>query len=680
MELTKDAVIDGRYKLIGRLGAGGMAEVWSAEDLELGRTVALKLLHDRLAADPDFVERFRREASAAAGLQHPNVVQVYDRGEWGGTYYIAMEYLRGETLKDLVRRGPLAPARAAEIIVEVLKAAGFAHRRGLVHRDFKPHNVIFDEERRIKVTDFGIARAGASEMTETGSIMGTAQYLSPEQAQGQHVTPASDLYSIGVMLFELLTGRMPFDGESPVTIALKHVSEPAPVPSSLNPAVSPELDAVVLRALAKDPSQRFSDAEQFIAALQGGAVSEPPATDATVVLPAAAVTAATATTATRVAGPPTGVVRPATAYLLPEEPYEEQREASRSWVWWVASLLILAALAAAAYVLLKEDRAQVPSVVGRDAARAERLLERRGFEVTRQRVASDDVKRGLVIAQDPAGGTEEAVGGIVALTVSTGPGKVAVPDVSGLPREQARTALRQAGLDARERRKYSNTVAAGTVVDSSPSAGQQVRKGSAVTLIVSRGVRPVPVPDVTAMDRDSAVRALENAGLSAEVSERETEEEAAGQVLEQSPGAGSEAKQGDTVQVVVATAPPRVPVPALEGLREDDAMSQLRQAGLAVSPQEEAVETPDEDGVVLQQSPQAGQEVRRGSEVTLVIGRFDPALNPDPTADPPGAIPPLDDEATRGAGDEATRGAGDEGTGGAGGEGTGGAGAEGVVP
>src|SRR5688500_17081852 len=264
----RDTVIDGRYRVLNRLGSGGMADVYCAEDTQLGRRVALKLLYRRFAEDEEFVERFRREPSSAAGLQHPNIVGVFDRGEWDGTYYIAMEFLDGRTLKQLVREhGAMPPELATDITIQVLRAAKFAHKRGVVHRDIKPHNVILDEEGRAKVTDFGIARAGASDMTETGSIMGTAQYLSPEQAQGQPVSPRSDLYSIGVMLYELLTGRVPFDAESPVTIALKHVSEEPAPPSQLNPAVSPALDGVVLRALEKEPAHRFADADEFAGAL-----------------------------------------------------------------------------------------------------------------------------------------------------------------------------------------------------------------------------------------------------------------------------------------------------------------------------------------------------------------------------------------------------------------------------
>jgi serine/threonine protein kinase len=268
-EIAPDTIIDSRYRVMQRLGTGGMADVFLVEDQQLGRKVALKLLHRRFAEDPAFVERFRREAQAAAGLQHQNIVSVYDRGEWDGTYYIAMEYLAGRTLKQVIREeAPLDPVRAIDIAIQILKAASFAHRRGIVHRDLKPHNVMVDDAGNAKVTDFGIARAGASDMTETGSIMGTAQYLSPEQAQGHSVNASSDLYSVGIVLYEMLTGRVPFDGEAAVTIALKHVSEAPIPPRELNPDIPPELEQTVLWTLNKNPADRPADADQLITVLE----------------------------------------------------------------------------------------------------------------------------------------------------------------------------------------------------------------------------------------------------------------------------------------------------------------------------------------------------------------------------------------------------------------------------
>jgi eukaryotic-like serine/threonine-protein kinase len=267
--IEPETLIDARYRVLSRLGSGGMADVYLAHDELLGREVAVKVLHHHFAEDQEFVERFRREASSAAALSHPNIVAIFDRGEWNGTYYIAMEYIAGRSLKQIVREtGPFDPVAAIEIVVQILRAARFAHRRGVIHRDLKPHNVILDEDGRARVTDFGIARAGASDMTLTGSIMGTAQYLSPEQAQGYAVSAASDIYSVGVILYELLTGVVPFEGETAVAIAFKQVSAAPRPPTELNPALPPSLDAVVLRALAKDPIERYADDDELIAALE----------------------------------------------------------------------------------------------------------------------------------------------------------------------------------------------------------------------------------------------------------------------------------------------------------------------------------------------------------------------------------------------------------------------------
>src|SRR6201996_4548498 len=354
-EIARDTLIDGRYRVVRRLGTGGMAEVFLAEDQQLGRKVALKLLHRRFAEDPGFVERFRREAQAAAGLQHPNIVSVYDRGAFDGTYYIAMECVPGQSLKQLIRReAPIDQVRAIDITIQILKAARSAHRHGVIHRDLKPHNVIIDDTDHAKVTDFGIARAGASDMTETGSIMGTAQYLSPEQAQGHAVSAASDLYSVGVVLYEMLTGRVPFDAESPVTIALKHVSEAPTPPSVLNPNVPPELEQTVLWVLNKDPADRPADADQLITVLEhcrqaitsAGAGQHTASMAAVAAAGAAARDAGLADRAMRAYRGNNGTGEMAAL----AEPEDEPRR-RRPWGWVLLVVVLIAAAAAAAYLL-----------------------------------------------------------------------------------------------------------------------------------------------------------------------------------------------------------------------------------------------------------------------------------------------------------------------------------------
>jgi eukaryotic-like serine/threonine-protein kinase len=605
--IASDTMVDGRYRIIRRLGSGGMADVYCAEDTQLGREVALKLLYRRFAEDSEFVERFRREASSAAGLQHPNVVQVFDRGEWDGTYYIAMEFLHGRNLKQVVRdHGALEPALAVDLVIQILKAARFAHRRGIVHRDIKPHNVIVDDEGRAKVTDFGIARAGASDMTETGSIMGTAQYLSPEQAQGHPVDARADLYSIGIVLYELLTGAVPFDAESPVTIALKQVSEEPVPPMQLNPAVSPALDAVVTRALRKDPAERFQDADEFIAALESAMAGRYVA----------------------VAEDPIAVIE------------EEDRRNWRRIVVIALVLLALAALAIGAWLLLSPEKTRVPDVVGKRSGTAVQLLQSRGFEVDVVAIQSDSVQQDRVAGQRPDPGTEAEEGSLVTITVSSGPGEATVPLVQGLPADEAADKLREAGFKSDRRREFSDTVRSGRVIETAPPEGSTVRKGSTVTLVVSRGRERVAVPGVVGETREEAERLLREADLESAVTEREDADADPGTVLEQDPGGGTRVRKGATVDLVVAKAPADVPVPGVIDATEDDAVQTLEDAGFEVNVEEGTAETPEEDGIVLEQDPDPDTPRPKGSEVTITVGRFEPEAVPEPTATPAPDVAP----------------------------------------
>jgi serine/threonine-protein kinase len=600
--IDKDTVVDGRYRIIRRLGSGGMADVYLAEDTQLGRNVALKLLYRRFAEDEEFVERFRREASSAAGLQHPNIVQVFDRGEWDGTYYIAMEFLTGRNLTQVVRdHGALDPALAVDLTIQILKAARFAHRRGVVHRDIKPHNVIVDDEGRAKVTDFGIARAGASDMTETGSIMGTAQYLSPEQAQGHPVDSRADLYSIGIVLYELLTGALPFDAESAVTIALKQVTEDPIPPMQLNPEVSPALDSVVMRALRKDPAERFQSADEFIAALESALAGGYAETVAVAEDPVAALV-------------------------------EEDRRNWRRIAVIVVVALALAAIAIGAWLLLGADKVTVPEVVGKRSGTAAQILQNRGFEVDVVPIQSDTVPEDRVAGQRPDPGTEADEGSLVTITVSSGPGEAPVPIVQGLPAEEAADKLREAGFKSEQRREFSDTVRTGRVIETSPAEGTTVRKGSTITLIVSRGKEKVAVPDVVGETRDEAERLLGRADLEAAVSEREDADAEPGTVLEQDPEAGTRIAKGRTVRLVVAKAPAEVEVPGVIDATEDDATSALEDAGFGVQVEEAPVDTPDEDGFVVAQDPDPGTPRPKGSQVTITVGRFEPDVIPEPTA------------------------------------------------
>jgi eukaryotic-like serine/threonine-protein kinase len=605
--LAPDTIVDGRYRIIERLGSGGMADVYRAHDEQLGREVALKLLYRHLAENVSFVERFRREASSAAGLQHPNIVSIFDRGEWDGTYYIAMELIRGRTLKDVIReRGPAPADAAVDIVLQILRAARFAHQRGVVHRDIKPHNVLIDEEGRVKVADFGIARAGASDMTETGSVMGTAQYLSPEQAQGRPVDARSDLYSIGIVLYELLTGSLPFDAESPVTVALMQVSEAPVPPRDRNPAVPPALDAVVLRALEKDPARRYATADAFIEALLAARSA------------------------------PDAVVAPPPPPVVPvEEVLEEDDRQGRRWWLWLLALLALAAIALGAYLLLKPKQAEVPNVIGQKAATASQILQNDGFEVDVVTVTTADVPRDRVAGQSPRPGVMADEGSVVTINVSGGPGQVAIPTVVGLGSKQAQDELTAAGLEPKVEKQFSDTVASGHVISSSPQTGTTVDRGTTVTLVVSQGKEKVAVPDVTGETEDNARSALEGAGLRVgKVTEEESAEDP-GTVIAQSPAKGKSVAKNTAVDLTVAKA---VKIPDVVDKTEDDAKTDLQDAGFKVKVRAQTVSDPAQVGVVVDQTPDADEERAKGSTVTIVVGQAataTPTTSPTPSATPP---------------------------------------------
>jgi eukaryotic-like serine/threonine-protein kinase len=628
-EVAGNTLVDGRYRILRRIGSGGMADVYCAEDSHLGRQVAIKVLHRRFAQDQEFVERFRREAKSAAGLNHPNVVGVFDRGEHEGTYYIAMEFLTGRTLKDIVTaEAPLPQERVIDIGTQILEAAGFAHRHGVIHRDFKPHNVIVDDLGHAKVTDFGIARAGASEMTETGSIMGTAQYLSPEQAQGHAVTATSDIYSIGVMLYEMLAGRLPFEGDSAVAVALKHLSEQPPPISQWRPDVHPALEAVVMAALAKDPAQRWQSAEDLAAALEaaraqiesGNHGGQDTAAFAPIAMPAD-----DATAATHVAG--------AAPVLAPVSDPAVERE--RRWPWFAIGLLTLALIGALLYVILSgtltAEKKDVPRVTGKQLVNARAVLERAGFEVQTERVRSAQ-PFDQVLDQDPNPGEQADEGSTVTLEVSRGPGEVLVPAVAGLPQKQAITELEDAGLKVTVDQEPSAKVDKDLAVRTLPREATKVTRGTRVRLFVSSGPEQLTVPDVTGLSRDSAESRLRDEGFGVSVSEQESDE-TEGDVISQSPAGGTELARGETVTITVSTGRPQIDVPDVIGLSERSASSRLRSVGLTPVTQERTVTDPTQDGKVVEQRPGSGTQVDKGREVVIVIGVVEEAL-PPPTTTP----------------------------------------------
>jgi serine/threonine-protein kinase len=627
-DVVQGAMIDGRYRVLSRLGAGGMADVFLAEDQQLGRKVALKLLHRRFAEDPGFVERFRREAQAAAGLQHPHVVSVYDRGAFDGTYYIAMEYLPGRSLKQLIRQeAPVDPIRAIDITVQILKAARFAHKRGVIHRDLKPHNVIIDESDQVKVTDFGIARAGASDMTETGSIMGTAQYLSPEQAQGLAVSPASDLYSIGVVLYELLTGRVPFDAEAAVTIAIKHVSESPTPPRVINPSIPPELEQLVLWAMNKNPSDRPADADAMIAALEAvkeriEATSRGERTASFAALAAAMPVAAVVDAGPADTNPPTGAPLLLPAELPSDEPPPMPGEHRGRWAWIIALVLLLAGIAVAAFLLTRPEQKIVPTVVGEQVSVAQTQIQNAGF-TPNLIYRTDSHPSGTVIAQNPLGQTKTDAGSTVSLTVSTGLGNTGVPSVSGLSQSAAFRELSRHHVKAtRIVHESSPDIPSGQATRTDPGAGTSVPYGSGVTLFISSGKPEVGVPDVTGQSQAAASATLRTAGFTVSTTTQESNTVQPGNVISQSPSGGTSAAPGSNVSLVIATAPTTANIPDVTGDTADAAANTLTAAGFKVTRKTKNVTQQNRDGIVVSESPKAGSTAKKGSTVTIVIGHF----------------------------------------------------------
>jgi beta-lactam-binding protein with PASTA domain/tRNA A-37 threonylcarbamoyl transferase component Bud32 len=630
-----NTLFDGRYRILRKLGSGGMANVYLAEDEELGRRVAIKILNDRYANDELFIERFRREAKSAAALSHPNIVSIYDRGQAEGTYYIAMEVIEGRSLKELIlTRGPLPLGQAIAYTLEMLEALRFAHRHGIIHRDVKPHNILVGE--RLKVTDFGIARAGASQMTEAGSIMGTAQYLSPEQARGAPVTASSDLYSVGIVLYEMLTGKVPFSGDSAIEIAMKHLNELPKPPSKIRPEVPEELDHVVLRALSKAPEDRYQSAEEFaddLHRVDAGLPLAPETSEAATALLAApgatigGTTQVLPTDATRIAQRPQAPGRPPP--YRPGYMYEEPPPKRRRWAPWLLVLLLLAAAGIAGWYVFTKIQDQlaaaqpvsVPNVVGIRELKAKAKIEEAGLEPKIERSASAEFDKGIVMDQKPDAGTRIQKGDQVTIVVSTGVAQAVVPDVVGMDYADAVDALDQVNLDARKRTVFS-TKPDGRVVGQDPPAGEVVDEGTPVVLRVSKGEETATVPDVLDQTESSARAELEAAGFTVASVQAPSDTTPEGLVSAQSPDPGIEARMDSTVTITVSTGPSTTTVPNVLGEEKEQARDELKNAGFKVKVETVPVTDPAQDNVVQDQDPDGGSEAESGSTVTIFVGQF----------------------------------------------------------
>ena len=576
-------LLGGRYEVGGLLGRGGMAEVHVARDTRLGRTVAVKLLRSDLARDPSFQARFRREAQAAAGLNHPSIVAVYDTGaeqttEPGGGRvelpWIVMEYVEGRTLRDMLRTDhPLALDEALSITEGVLGALEYSHRMGIVHRDIKPANVMITPAGEVKVMDFGIARAvsdSSATLTQTSAVMGTAQYLSPEQARGEQVDSRSDLYSTGCLLYEILTGRPPFTGDAPVAVAYQHVSEQPRPPSALAPNIPPAVDHVVLMALSKDREHRYQTAGDFADDLRRAVEGRPlrgasfaPAAGATTAFAPAPPTAATTVTppvSTPPATPLTGTLPRVDDDVVPAEP-----PARRRWPWVLLIVALVLGIAGAGYALTRggggdpgtsatasPTAVDVPDVVGRTQDEANAELTAAQLVPAFVPAADDTVPAGQVVGTDPQAGASAAIGSTVTVTVSSGPAAVQVPDVSGQTQQEARQALTGAGFTVGDvvETDADPSADAGTVVSTDPAAGTSAQRGTAVTLNVASG--QVQVPDVTGTSLAEAQQTLNGLRLTTNTSTGAPGSGEPGTVVSQSITAGTSVDVGTSVDLVVA--------------------------------------------------------------------------------------------------------------------------------
>lgn len=634
-------LLDARYRVESRLARGGMGTVYRATDIRLDRTVALKVMRDELAEDAEFVARFIREAKSAARLAHPNVVAVFDQGEDAGRVFLAMEFVEGRTLGDLIReRGALPPQTALAILQPVLAALAAAHRAGLVHRDIKPENVLLADDGRVKVADFGLARAVSSATTHTaahGVLLGTVAYLAPEQVQRGVADARSDVYAAGVLLFEMLTGRQPFTGDNPITVAYQHVHDDVPAPSTLAPGVPAALDALVARACARDPDDRPADAARFLAEVAAAHPAGGPAapdsrdwTGRTLVVPLGGDPGSDLASDPRgdprrggdggpAARPGTGSEDSGASGAAPRGRRPLRARPGRVWLALALVLLLVALVGTAAWWAGEGRWTRAPGLLQLTVDQARQKAAADGLTVTvaGARVFSETVPADLVAATSPAPGARILRGGTVTLTLSAGPERYAVPDLRGRTVAEATAGLAQVKLVVGTTSEaYDETVPAGSVVSTDPPPGTQVPRDTAVRLVLSKGVPPVAVPNVVGKPADAARVALQSSRL--QVAEQQAYDDTVpkGAVIRQDPAGGAQVPRGTTVTIVVSQGPPLVTVPNVVGKQFDQAQQILQAAGFKVVRRDVLSGF---FGTVRAQDPAGGAQVPKGSTVTLLV-------------------------------------------------------------
>ncbi|WP_018686931.1 Stk1 family PASTA domain-containing Ser/Thr kinase [Actinokineospora enzanensis] len=654
--MTTPRLLSNRYEIGETIGYGGMSEVHRGRDVRLGREVAVKVLRQDLARDPQFQERFRREAQNAAALNHPAIVAVYDTGETrtetGPLPYIVMEYVDGRTLRDIVKsEGPLPGQRAMEIMADVCAALDFSHRHGIVHRDVKPANVMITKTGAVKVMDFGIARAvadGQVAVTQTAAVIGTAQYLSPEQARGEAVDARSDVYATGCVLFELLTGEPPFTGDSPVAVAYQHVREDPKPPSALNPRVSPQLDAIVLKAMSKGAANRYQSAAEMrtdiVRVLSGQRPAAPMVMtddDRTAVLGGPA---PNRPTEVRGRHRPEVVSDDYDSYNNYDEEDERRRKRRKNWLIALVVLIVLA-LVGVLLILLSRDQDKpsgsdsfaMPDVRAQAVADADSTLNKLGLQVQREPVICDQTgdsppagtctadSIGKVVDTNPAPNTTVRKGDRVTIKVGTAPGKVPVPDVSGKTPQDATTMLQQAKFTVAPTTDESPTDdqnQIGKVVGTSPAAGQSVAPGTQIKLIIGKGPDAVDVPNLVGQDFDTASKNLTSAGFKVQRKDVSSDQPA-DQVVDQSPKSGKLAKNSTVTLNVSKGDKIEIEMPDLTGKSRQEAENALRQRGWSgtLNAVEQWTNDPDEVGKIIEQQQQPGDKIDKGATIGVAIGK-----------------------------------------------------------
>lgn len=571
---------NGRYEIKDRIGLGGMAEVYRALDNVLGRTVAVKVMLPQYAADPDFTQRFRQEAAAAANLQSPYIVNVYDWGQDNGTYFIVMEFVRGSDLKTAItQRGAINQRKVAEIAAQVCQALTVAHNQDIIHRDIKPQNIMVQPDGNVKVMDFGIARAKNSMKQQTSSVLGTAHYISPEQAQGKELTSASDIYSLGIAMFEATTGELPFDGEEAVSVAMMQVTQETPLPSDINPNIDPDLEDIILCALAKNPHERFATANDMRLALNDYLAGRPvnlggarganggfTGAETRVIAPVNGGAAVPVDATQAMPGLSGAGMRPANYNGTPAAPkkhinnnfqMEEPKKSKAPIIGGVIAALLV--IAAAAFVLmggLGGDGKEVPNVVGMTEAQAIEMIEAEGFQVgTIDKTHDENAEAGKVLSQDPNGGTKKPEGTKINLVISMGVNEVQLPDFSNMTIDQAQREASKYNLVLQPMEaEYSADIEVNKIIRTSPEAGATVAEGSTVKYVLSLGTETVSVPNVVGKSRNDALSTLQDAGFKVSIEEGYSDNIAAGIVMEQSPF-GGKLETGETVRIHVSLGP-----------------------------------------------------------------------------------------------------------------------------